>query len=163
MKDGWHDEFEQEMQAYERLQSLQGLIIPTFFGQGTFNNSPAIILSKVVGKTPHDLAQSRLSLSLEDLRRQLEKSMKLLHSHGAEYLDQRLDNFILCDTSEVMIVDLEQVRFPLDLEEDWEDSINYGGVGSLLYLFHDLRERKNRIIQGSFLLTGSYFMSDSLY
>ena len=164
MKDDWHDEFEQEIEAYERLKCLQGLVIPMSFGQGTFNDSPVIILSEVVGKTLHDLAHSELPISLEKLRHQLEKAMKLLHSHGVEYRDQRLDNFFLCDTGEVMIVDLEQVRFPLDLE-DWEDSVNYGGVGSLLYLFNDIRERKSRITQGNFLLEGfgSYVLSGSLY
>jgi hypothetical protein len=75
--------------------------------------------------------------------------MKLIHSHGAEYLDQRLDNFILCDTGEVMVVDLEQVDFPLNYEDSWEHSINHGGVGSLLYLFNETRENKKRFIQGS--------------
>lgn len=38
-----------------------------------------------------------------------------------------------------MVVDLEQVRFPLDIK-DWKNSVNYGGVDSLLYLFNDIRE-----------------------
>jgi serine/threonine protein kinase len=162
MKDGWHDEFEQEKEAYERLKSLQGSVIPTFFGQGTFNGSPVIIISEVVGKILHDLTHSRVPISSDELQRPLEKAMCLLHSCGAEYLDQRLDNFFLCDTGEVMIVDLEQVRFPLDLE-DWKHSVNYGGVGSLLYLFNDIRERKSRITRDNFLLGEPYILSGSLY
>lgn len=87
MKDDWHDEFEQEKEAHERLKSLQGSVIPTFFGQGTFNGSPVIIISEAVGKTLHDLAHSRVSISLDELQRPLEKAMWLLHSCGAEYLD----------------------------------------------------------------------------
>ncbi|KAJ5555692.1 hypothetical protein N7535_008126 [Penicillium sp. DV-2018c] len=161
MKDNWHDEFEQEKEAYERLKSLQGSVIPTFFGSGTFNGSPIIIISEVVGKTLHDLAHSGVPVSLDELRRLLEKAMWLLHSCGAEYWDQRLDNFFLCDTGEIMIVDLEQVRFPTDLE-DWKDSVNHGGVGSLLYLFSDIRERKSRIIPDNFLLGKPYIWSGSL-
>lgn len=78
---------------------------------------------------------------MEKLRYELENAMEALHSHGAKYLDQRLDNFLLCDTGVIMIVDLEQVEFPSDLK-DWKHSINYGGVGSLLYLFNAIR--KNR-------------------
>ena len=163
MKEDWHEEFKQEIEAYERLKSLQGRVIPIFFGQGTFNDSPVIILSEVIGRTLHELAHSRLPIpiSLKELQRQLEKAMNLLHSHGAEYLDQRLDNFFLCDTGEIMIVDLEQVKFPLDLE-DWKHSINYGGVGSLLYLFNDIRERKSQIIRRKFWLEEPCPLSGSL-
>ena len=141
MKDGWQEEFDQEKKAYRSLECLQGIVIPTFFGQGTFEDSPILILSEVIGITLYELAYSMVPVSLDKLRHQLEKALELVHSQGAEYLDQRLDNFFLCDTDQVMIVDLEQVRFPSDLE-DWKDSVNYGGVGSLLYLFNDIRERK---------------------
>lgn len=137
------DESQQEIEVYERFKSLQGSVIPTFFGQGTFNDSPIIILSEVVGRTLEDLSHSTVSICLEELRRQLEKALNRIHSQGAEYLDQRLDNFILCDTGEIMIVDLEQVDFPPDLEE-WKQSVNYGGVGSLLYLFNVTRKNKAR-------------------
>lgn len=162
MKDDWHDEFDREKEAYERLKSLQGSVIPTFFGQGTFNGSPVIIISEVVGKTLHDLAHSGVPISLDELQRPLEKAMWLLHSCGAEYLDQRLDNFFLCDTGEIMIVDLEQVKFPPGLE-DWKDSVNYGGVGSLLYLFNDIRERKSRVTWDNFLPGEPYILSGSLH
>lgn len=88
--------------------------------------------------------------------------MWLLHSPGAEYLDQQLHNFFLCGTGEVMIVDLEQVRFPLDLE-DWEYSVNYGDVGSLLYIFDVTRKRKSRMIRDNSLLGEPYILGGSLY
>ena len=75
MKDGWHDEFEQEKEAYERLKSLQGSVIPTFFGEGTFNGSPIIIISEVVGKTLHDLAHRRVPISLSELQCLLENAI----------------------------------------------------------------------------------------
>jgi hypothetical protein len=35
MKEYWHDEFQQEIEVYERFKMLQGSTIPTAFGQGT--------------------------------------------------------------------------------------------------------------------------------
>ncbi|CAG8365042.1 unnamed protein product [Penicillium salamii] len=145
MKEDWDDEFQQEIANYERLKSLQGSVIPAFFGEGTFNDGPAIIISEVVGTTLRDIAYSDLQISSGELRHKLEIAMESIHSLGAEYLDQQLDNFILCKTGEIMIVDMEQLDFPPDLEV-FKESVNYGGVGSLLYLFNDTRERKHQTI-----------------
>ncbi|CAG8112601.1 unnamed protein product [Penicillium salamii] len=145
VKEDWHDEFQQEIENYERLKSLKGSVIPTFFGQATFNDVPAIIISEVVGTTLRDIAYIDLQISSDELRHKLEIAMESIHSLGAECLDQRLDNFILCKTEEIVIVDMEQLDFPPDLEV-FKESVNYGGVGSLLYLFNDTRERKNQSI-----------------
>ncbi|CAG8935045.1 unnamed protein product [Penicillium salamii] len=145
VKKDWHDQYQQEIENYERLKSLQGSVISTFFGQGTFNDGPAIIISEVVGRTLRDIAYGDIQISSDELRHKLEIAMESIHCLGAEYLDQRLDNFILCKTGEIMIVDMEQVDFPPDLEV-FRESVNYGGVGSLLYLFNDTRERKNQSI-----------------
>lgn len=147
------DESQQEIEVYEKFKSLQGSVIPTFLGQGTFDDSPMIILSEVVGRTLSELAYSEVHISVDvvELRRQLEIAMNCIHSLGAEYLDQQLGNFILCDTGKIMIVDFEQIDFPPDLEE-FKQSVNFGGVGSLLYLFNDARKRmKTRTLWG-----GSY-------
>ncbi|CAG7996247.1 unnamed protein product [Penicillium salamii] len=144
MKEDCHDEYQQEIENYERLRSLQGSVIPTFFGQCTFNDGPAIIISEVVGTTLRDIAYGHLQISSDELRYKLEIAMESIHCLGAEYLDQRLENFILCETGEIMIVDMEQVDFPLDLEV-FKESVNYGGVGSLLYLFNDKKERVHQL------------------
>ncbi|KAJ6023820.1 hypothetical protein N7540_004617 [Penicillium herquei] len=141
MKEDWESEFQQEIDVYKKFKSLQGSVIPIFFGQATLDDSPAIIISEVIGMNLLDFARSMVPISEAELRCKLEKPMKAIHSLGAEYLDQRLDNFILCDTGEIMVVDLEQVDFPPKLD-DWKKGVNYGGVGSLLYLFYQLRERK---------------------
>ncbi|KAJ6096855.1 hypothetical protein N7486_007601 [Penicillium sp. IBT 16267x] len=162
IKNEWEDEFQQEIKAYEELKSLQGLVIPTFFGQGTFDDCPVLILSEVAGRTLLDVSRRASDISTDELRYQLEKAMKALHSYGAEYLNQRLDDFFLCDTGAIMVVDLEQVEFPLALE-DWKDSVNYGGVGFLLYLFNDIREWKSRPSPGDFQLAESNTLRDSAY
>lgn len=63
---------------------------------------------------------STLPRILEDLRRQLERPVRLPHSRGAEYLDQRLDNFSLCGDG-VVVVDLEQVVF---FRSIWRRNLN---------------------------------------
>lgn len=155
MKEGWHDEFEEEKKNYERFKSLQGSVIPVFFGEGTFNDGPIIILSEVVGKTLYELSFSKAAilLSLDELRVRLENALESIHLLGAEYLDQQLSNFILCDTGEIMIVDFEQIDFPPDLEV-FRESVNYGGVGTLLYLFNVTRENNSRLAHDNFLPVG---------
>lgn len=153
MKEGWHDEFEEEKKNYERFKSLQGSVIPVFFGEGTFNDGPIIILSEVVGKTLYELSFSKAAISLDELRVRLENALESIHLLGAEYLDQQLSNFILCDTGEIMIVDFEQIDFPPDLEV-FRESVNYGGVGTLLYLFNVTRENNSRLAHDNFLPVG---------
>lgn len=41
-----------------------------------------------------------------------------------------------------LVVDLEQVEF-LMTPEYWKHGIDYRGVGSLVYLFNDIKERQN--------------------
>ncbi|KAJ5191312.1 uncharacterized protein N7498_010297 [Penicillium cinerascens] len=53
-KDGWEKEFEVEKGAYEKLDELQGIVIPELYGQGSFNGVPALILSDVAGNTQQD-------------------------------------------------------------------------------------------------------------
>lgn len=52
------NEFREEINAYNRLQQLQGNAIPIIFGQGSFNEYPALILSEVEGITLRELAKS---------------------------------------------------------------------------------------------------------
>lgn len=124
-----------------------------FFGEGTFNDGPIIILSEVVGKTLYELSFSKAAISLDELRVRLENALESIHLLGAEYLDQQLSNFILCDTGEIMIVDFEQIDFPPDLEV-FRQSVNYGGVGTLLYLFNVTRENNSRLAHDNFLPVG---------
>lgn len=57
-KDGWEEEFQNEIHVYDRLKELQGAVIPRFLGQGSFNGLPALILSEVVGTTLYDFAHN---------------------------------------------------------------------------------------------------------
>ncbi|CAI7662738.1 unnamed protein product [Penicillium glandicola] len=136
-KDGWATEFEAEKEAYQKLKSLQGDVIPCLLGECQFNGSPALILPDVGGSTLHQIALSDSTLSNEDLRALLHTALKTLYHQGAEYWDQRLDNFIFRE-GRVVVVDLEQIQF---WEEPgrWEDHDNFGGIGSLMEAFRHAR------------------------
>ncbi|KAJ5927967.1 hypothetical protein N7466_006923 [Penicillium verhagenii] len=138
-KPEWGDEFLQEINAYNRLQHLQGTMIPILFGQGSFNESPALILSEVEGITLRDLAKFDESTVPEKiLESELENVFKELYMCGAEHCDLNLGNFLFCNNGKVVVIDLEEVEFP-DRRQSWERSVNLGSVGYLMSRFRDVR------------------------
>ncbi|KAJ6189570.1 hypothetical protein N7519_004478 [Penicillium mononematosum] len=146
-KKGWEGEFQQEIQAYEKLVSLQGTIIPIFFGQGSFNGHDALVISEVNGITLHDLAKENVGVQPEALEKHLESALTAFDDHEAVYWDAKLDNFLFCaginpEQSKIMIVDLEQVEFPRPLEP-WLVNINSRSAPDLISRFKD-RQNPNR-------------------
>ncbi|PYI29882.1 hypothetical protein BP00DRAFT_437304 [Aspergillus indologenus CBS 114.80] len=118
---------------------------------GNFGGVPALILSEVVGTTLYDLARRKKlhghKTTLETLESELERVFRTLSTYGAIYWDQKLDNFLLCDdeksnNSRVMIVDLEQVQFPVKFQS-WQLSVNREGARSLMKDIRDIL-RPNR-------------------
>ncbi|KAJ5573532.1 uncharacterized protein N7459_007959 [Penicillium hispanicum] len=147
-KDGWEEEFVLEKEAYERLNELQGVLIPQLYGQGSFNGLPALILSDVEGLTLYDYVRNTPNVqedTLNVLETLLRDALKELYEHGAEYWDQKLDNFLFCDngdlgSAKVKVVDLEEIHFPNQIGS-WETNVNLGGVGFLMSDLRDIRDR----------------------
>ena len=142
-KDGWEDEFENEVKAYHILERLQGKVIPYFYGRGYFNGRPALVLSDIDGISLKDLARSTKETSKDLLEACLEEAFSELSKYGANYHDQKLDNFLLCYDEEcgknkVRIVDLEQVEFPRETRP-WHRQINQEGARSLIEDFENMR------------------------
>lgn len=141
-KNNWEKEFWNEKAVYDKLQELQGKVIPLFFGQGYFDGLPALILSEIDGVTLYELARSKDDFSREALKTYLEDVFRQFSEYGALYRDQRLDNFLLCDQGsqqcKVMVVDLEQVDFP-DRLRPWERLINSDGATSIMQDFQYIR------------------------
>lgn len=140
-KFGWEDEFQQEIQAYKVLENLQGTIIPIFFGQGFFDSLDALVISEVRGITLHYLARGNFDVHHEELKMHLEKALCAFDRHKAIYWDAKPDNFLFCadalpEKSKVMVVDLEQVEFPRNLQP-WHYTINSNSVCSLISRFKD--------------------------
>jgi hypothetical protein len=124
------------------MKDLQGKFIPKLFGRGDFDGVPALILSEIVGITLHDLARSKQSVNEKTLKSQLEAAFKSISAYGAIYRDQKLDNFLFCDSGDcnngkVMVVDLEEVQFPATFRS-WELDVNQEGARSLINDFRDV-------------------------
>lgn len=117
-KPDWEEEFDTEKATYTLLQPLQGLVIPRYHGQITYDGTRALILSDIGGKciaTPEGAV-----LREEELRPLFEKALKALMDHGVSHDDIKLDNFHLVEdgTEErVMVVDLERVDVGLEQED----------------------------------------------
>ncbi|CAG8899400.1 unnamed protein product [Penicillium egyptiacum] len=149
-KIGWEDEFQQEIQAYGKLKNLQGtIIIPIFFGQGSFNGRDALVISEVEGITLHDLARGNFGVQHEALKMHLERALGAFDEHKAIYWDAKPDNFLFCadtipEQSKVMVVDLEEVEFPRPLQP-WHHTLNMGSVGNLMSKFKDGQTKASSI------------------
>ncbi|KAJ5477949.1 hypothetical protein N7530_003458 [Penicillium desertorum] len=128
-------------------ESLQGTIIPIFFGQDSFNDHDALVISEVNGITLHDLAKENLGVQHETLEKHLKSALSAFDDHEAVYWDAKLDNFLFCagvnpEQSKVMIVDHEQVEFPRPLEP-WLGNINSRSAPDLISKFK-YRQNPNR-------------------
>ncbi|PYH34856.1 uncharacterized protein BO87DRAFT_425533 [Aspergillus neoniger CBS 115656] len=143
-KEDWEEEFEDEQTAYTKLKDLQGEVIPYFYGEGYYDGLPALILSDIRGITLHDEARSNEEVPENLIKSYLDDVFDKLSKYKAFYLDQKLDNFILCGDrehgySKVMAVDLENVEIP-DQVRPWHWSINQEGARSLM---EDFRSRRS--------------------
>lgn len=133
-------EFRNEINAYNTLQQLQGTVIPILFGQGSFNECPALILSEVKGFTLRDLAKKfdETVVPEKTVESGLEKVFRELYSYGAVHCDPNLGNFLFCNNEKVVVIDLEEIEFP-DRRQSWENSVPLGNVGYLMSRFRDVR------------------------
>ncbi|KAF5620250.1 hypothetical protein F52700_11571 [Fusarium sp. NRRL 52700] len=117
-KPNWEEEFDKELEAYHKLQRLQGTVIPRFHGTIQFNNVSSMILSDVGG---HCLSVPEGAvLEKEDLWLLLEQAHMAIADLGAYHDDIKLDNFHLVTDNgkdKIMILDLESVGFELSGEQ----------------------------------------------
>ncbi|KAH6976634.1 hypothetical protein EDB80DRAFT_305601 [Ilyonectria destructans] len=115
VKPGWLEEFENEKLIYERLQILQGRVIPKFYGEAQFEGTRALILSEVVGIMPWE--QKLPPLQADEFKELVEVAFQELNAFGLAYDDIKLDNMILVQ-DRVVLVDLESVyEVPLEHRE----------------------------------------------
>jgi hypothetical protein len=105
-------EFYDEISALTKLQKLQDTVIPTLFGECSFNGRLALIISGIKGITLRDLAKlAESSVEEKTLQFHLEEAFKEFYKFGAEHYDLNLGNFLLCDNGEVVVIDLKEVEF----------------------------------------------------
>ena len=100
---------------YARLRSLQGHVIPIYYGEVQCDDAPAIIMEDVKGEVP--FGQEKPFLSPKEFRRRLEVAHEAFRSFGLMTDDTKLANNLLLD-DKVVFVDLESVWEPD--KNDWE-------------------------------------------
>ncbi|RJE19039.1 hypothetical protein PHISCL_08622 [Aspergillus sclerotialis] len=133
-KSGWDDEFCREKTAYELLKPIQGTFIPYFYGEVTYDASPALVFSAIDGNNLFYLARHKFPENKDEtLRKSLKDAFNALSSYGVEYRDEKLDNILWVD-EQVMIVDFEQVKF-----DAWEENSNSASAESLMSEFKRTR------------------------
>lgn len=139
-KPGWEDQFNNEKEAYNLLSRLQGTVIPILYGEALYDRSPALVLSVISGTTLLDLARGNFPESEEAaLEVKIVAALQALVKYGAQYMDERLDNFLLADEDgQVKIVDLEHVK--LSSSKVWPESFNYDTTRYLMYKFTIARD-----------------------
>jgi hypothetical protein len=80
-KDGWEEEFDNEIAAYERLKCLQGLVIPRCYGQAQYEGTHALVLSDIGGVCV--VEPEGAVLSVQDMRLLFDKHYVLLPARGS--------------------------------------------------------------------------------
>ncbi|KUL81989.1 hypothetical protein ZTR_09824 [Talaromyces verruculosus] len=135
-KKGWEKEFLVEKEAYKKLQELQGTRIPRFLGQDYFGGKPALFLSMIEGINLYELAcNNEVNIKEDTLETELHNAIDALSQHGAEIGDLRLDNFMFCNGT-IVVIDFEDAEFH---EEYDKNQLNRGAVSNLMSQFRDAR------------------------
>ena len=112
LKPGWGDEFDNEKLMYNKLRDLQGIHIPTFFGEAEYAGQRALLISYVNGDTLDNITH----LEAADLERKLKDAFASLQPYGVAQEDHNLNNYILVDDQRIVIIDLERVLEPLSAD-----------------------------------------------
>lgn len=141
-KPGWEDRFNTEKKAYDLLSPLQGMIIPKLYGEAMYDRSPALVLSAIPGTTLLELARGNFpEIKEAALEVAIDAALQAFVKYGVQYIDERLDNFLLGEDGQVKIVDLEHVN--LSSTNVWQESFNYDTANCLMYKFTIARDPKS--------------------
>lgn len=139
-KDGWDEEFDTEKATYEKLKSLQGLVIPICYSQVQYEGTRALVLSDIGGSCVAE--PEGAVLREQDVRPLFDQALSSLASQGISHDDMKLDNFHLVNNSGnniIMIVDLERIN-ELPPEKDHVQMIQ-ADVDFLMQAYRDHLER----------------------
>lgn len=107
MKPDWEEEFDNEIVVYDKLEALQGSVIPVFYGETVVEDGTrAIVLSSVAG-TPLALVPPS-ECDPEDVARMLETAIRAIFRLGLAPFDTLLLNFLVTHDDRIVVVDHEQ-------------------------------------------------------
>ncbi|KAK4102670.1 hypothetical protein N658DRAFT_566192 [Parathielavia hyrcaniae] len=108
------EQFGTEVKAYSRLKSLQGAVIPTFYGRSRYNGTRAMILEYLGGVSLS--SPEGATLRLEELSALLQPCYRALHALGVHHDDPNLANFQLVNGN-IMVMDLESAVFDMSADD----------------------------------------------
>lgn len=138
-KDGWEEEFANEICRYEQLTALQGTVVPVFFGTTTMDGTPALVLSDVAGKQL--LAVPYSEYSRDELEEKLCAAMYAVYKLGVSLDDTNLVNCHLVD-GRIFIVDHEQDEDLEDEDRDRLDEIVEGKAKHMMRMHWEIHKPK---------------------
>ncbi|KAK5998382.1 hypothetical protein PT974_00761 [Cladobotryum mycophilum] len=112
-KPDWEDEFDDEVALYNRLSSLQGTVIPYYYGTTRLGGVRTHILSDIGGVS----LPLKGASGIDDptFRKMLLRALGAIALQGFVHDDLKLDNFHLVG-DKIMVLDLEQVEFVESLD-----------------------------------------------
>ncbi|KPM39094.1 hypothetical protein AK830_g7458 [Neonectria ditissima] len=152
-RDGKEDEYgdpdelmDMEVKAYKKLKSLQGIVIPNFYGQVRFNEARAIILQDIGGVSLAEPAGA--TLDFDTFSTLLQECCCALQSCGVTPEDHQLGNFVLVE-NKIMAVDLEMVSF--DKPTEYTRTSMWNGITWMARLYRDRRAylRKQGLLEAA--------------
>jgi hypothetical protein len=103
---GWESEFEHEIKQYEENISLQGHVLPVYYGRGSDDDIDGILLSDC-GTNLNE----RQDVTVEVLRKELRQALNSLADKNLVHRNLNLAN-VLYDGRKIWIIDLEQTSKP---------------------------------------------------
>ncbi|QSZ33329.1 hypothetical protein DSL72_002917 [Monilinia vaccinii-corymbosi] len=111
---------------YRRLQQLQGKFLPYFYGEAIYDDSPALVLSEIIGRRLFELEIP--PEEDEEMERKLDEVYRALTVYHVMHGDPTLYNAM--DIGDrIMLLDQEQSEIQ---EAEWENSTNKANVGYLM-------------------------------
>ncbi len=140
--------FDIKIKAYGRLQPLQGVTIPTFYGTLRYNGMRPMLLERLGGISMS--SPEAATLRLEELSALLQPCYRAIDAFHVAVDDTNLSNFQLVD-GRVMMMDLESAvfRYPADqrarfLASNIKHLADVGGIPAVLRGFIIQSPRKRR-------------------
>lgn len=100
--------FDIEIEAYQRLKPLQGVIIPKFYGLLRYNGTRAMLLERLGGFSMSD--PEGATMTLEELSSLLQPCYRAIDDFGVHQDDANLSNFQLVD-GKIKVLDFESAVF----------------------------------------------------
>jgi tRNA A-37 threonylcarbamoyl transferase component Bud32 len=126
--------FDTEVKVYERLNPLQGVVVPRCYGCLRYNGSRALILQHLGGVSL--VSPEAATLRLDELADLLQPCYQALHAFGVHYDDPQLANFQVVD-AKIMVLDFEQVM--LDRSADDNAFFTMTGIRHLAQLYREMQ------------------------